>query len=366
MAAARLPRLLIFALAVLLIMWAAALGLLWTGRHGNDFPAAETIDSRFSARPGLNLTRADLAPDRLPAVLDGLAAGRHHVRPLHPALGRDRAGEGAVRLGCMGRRGGRLLRGIPRSSRSRSSTVRPPGRAAPPTRTIPSRRLTSVATSARFARAVAERYGDTFTYYQVWDEPNIAPHWGAKGADPVDYLGLLREAAVNIRAADPGAQIVAAALAPTTEGGGANLSDVAYLDRLYALGGAGLVRLSGCPTIRLLRPGRRRPRPCAPELRPRVPPAPGHAATRRRRNPPLGRVLRLGRCVWTGHGLRQRERVAASGVHAGRIRACRSGVAVAGAAALDVQLPGSSRRPCRAVRRGDPVARDRAGPARRR
>ncbi len=135
----------------------------------------------------------------------------------------------------MGRRGGRLL----------AASLAPAGRGPRPFARLGARsrrrgqspRAASRASRLRrFSRAVAEHYGDTFTYYQVWDEPNIAPHWGAKRADPVDYLGLLREAAVNIRAADPGAQIVAAALAPTTEGGGANLSDVAYLDRLYALG----------------------------------------------------------------------------------------------------------------------------------
>ncbi len=74
-------------------------------------------------------------------------------------------------------------------------------------------------------------------YYQVWHEPNIAPHWGAAPADPAGYLGLLREAAVQLRAADPDARIVLASLAPTTEAGGANLSDLTYLDQLYALGG---------------------------------------------------------------------------------------------------------------------------------
>ena len=54
--------------------------------------------------------------------------------------------------------------------------------------------------------------------------------------DPAGYLGLLREAAVQIRAADTDAQIVLAALAPTTESGGANLSDIAFLDALYGLG----------------------------------------------------------------------------------------------------------------------------------
>jgi hypothetical protein len=86
-----------------------------------------------------------------------------------------------------------------------------------------------------FAAAVAERYRSQVRYYQVWNEPNIAPHWGARPADPADYLGLLREAAVQIRGADSDAVIVLAGLAPTTEGGGANLSDLSYLDALYGL-----------------------------------------------------------------------------------------------------------------------------------
>jgi hypothetical protein len=86
-----------------------------------------------------------------------------------------------------------------------------------------------------FAAEVAKRYGSQIRYYQVWHEPNIAPHWGARPVDPADYAGLLREAALQLRAADPGAQIVLAALAPTLERGGANLSDIAYLDALYRL-----------------------------------------------------------------------------------------------------------------------------------
>jgi hypothetical protein len=84
-----------------------------------------------------------------------------------------------------------------------------------------------------FAAEAAKRYGLQVQYYQVWNEPNIAPHWGARPVDPADYLGLLREASVQIRAADPDAQIVLAGLAPTLEQGGANLSDLAYLDALY-------------------------------------------------------------------------------------------------------------------------------------
>jgi len=90
----------------------------------------------------------------------------------------------------------------------------------------------------RFAVAFARRYGEQVDFYQVWDEPNIAPHWGARPADPADYLGLLREGYVQVKAADPTAWVLLAGLAPTVETGGANLSDIVYLDQLYRLGAA--------------------------------------------------------------------------------------------------------------------------------
>ncbi len=89
----------------------------------------------------------------------------------------------------------------------------------------------------RFAAAVASRYADRVDVYQIWHEPNIAPHWGARPIAPEDYVGLLREAALQIRAADPAAHIVLAALAPNVEPGGANMSDLIFLDALYRLGG---------------------------------------------------------------------------------------------------------------------------------
>lgn len=89
-----------------------------------------------------------------------------------------------------------------------------------------------------FAQAFAARYGDRIDYYQVWDEPNIAPHWGAREVDPAAYGRLLREGAIQLRAADSGAVVLLAALAPTLESGGANMSELTYLDGLY-LSGAG-------------------------------------------------------------------------------------------------------------------------------
>ncbi len=72
--------------------------------------------------------------------------------------------------------------------------------------------------------------------FQIWDEPNIGPHWGARYADPQGYLDLLREAHYSIRHARPDARIMLAALAPTTTDDGFNIPDPVYLDRLLSLG----------------------------------------------------------------------------------------------------------------------------------
>ncbi len=91
---------------------------------------------------------------------------------------------------------------------------------------------------AAFAAAFAEQFGDQIDVYQVWDEPNLADAWGDQDPRPAEYVSLLAAASQVIRAVDPGAQILAAALAPTTETGERNISDILYLEQLYALGAA--------------------------------------------------------------------------------------------------------------------------------
>ena len=88
----------------------------------------------------------------------------------------------------------------------------------------------------KFAAVLAKRYGDRIDYYQIWDEPNIAPHWGAREVDPEGYTRLLREGAIRVRAADDDAVILLAALAPNVEAGGENMSDVLFLDAVYRAG----------------------------------------------------------------------------------------------------------------------------------
>ena len=87
-----------------------------------------------------------------------------------------------------------------------------------------------------FVAAFVARYGDEIDHYQIWDEPNIAPHWGAREIDPAAYAGLLREGAVQVRNGDPGAAVLLAALAPNVEPGGANMSELSFLETLYQVG----------------------------------------------------------------------------------------------------------------------------------
>ncbi len=89
---------------------------------------------------------------------------------------------------------------------------------------------------AAFARAFAARYGDLIDHYQIWDEPNLADAWGGHDPRPLEYIALLSAGRRAILSADADATIVAAALAPTTETAGRNISDFRYLAALYANG----------------------------------------------------------------------------------------------------------------------------------
>ncbi len=106
------------------------------------------------------------------------------------------------------------------------------------TETAPPRNLGEF---AAFAAAFAERFGDLVYYYQIWDEPNLGDAWGGLDPRPAEYVALLDAAGAAIRGADSGAKIVAAALAPTTETSGRNISDIRYLRAMYAHGARDLM-----------------------------------------------------------------------------------------------------------------------------
>ncbi len=81
----------------------------------------------------------------------------------------------------------------------------------------------------------AARYRDRIDVYQIGDEPNLSAAWGGPPS-AAGYGALLQAAYAAIHAADPTATVLAAALAPTTEAGPENISDLLYLQQLYDLG----------------------------------------------------------------------------------------------------------------------------------
>lgn len=90
-----------------------------------------------------------------------------------------------------------------------------------------------------FVYAVVSRYRGQIVYYQIWNEPNIYPEWGEQPVDPVAYTELLKVGYTRAKEADPEAVIIAAGLAPTTEMGPRNLSDLVFLQKMYDAGAKG-------------------------------------------------------------------------------------------------------------------------------
>lgn len=91
---------------------------------------------------------------------------------------------------------------------------------------------------ANFVGEFARRYGDRIDYYEIWDEPNVEPNWGARNADPVEYAQLLIPAAEAIRAQDASAKIVLGGLAMNLElhRPHPNYSEILFLRGLYEIG----------------------------------------------------------------------------------------------------------------------------------
>jgi hypothetical protein len=95
---------------------------------------------------------------------------------------------------------------------------------------------------ADFVETVAARYRGRIHFYQIWNEPNIYPEWGKRPVDPQGYTRLLCLAYDRIKAVDPEAVVISAALAPTDalgtprSDGGNNLMDTIFLQRMYDAG----------------------------------------------------------------------------------------------------------------------------------
>jgi hypothetical protein len=101
-----------------------------------------------------------------------------------------------------------------------------------------------------FVAAVVGRYKGRIRYYQLWNEPNISPEWGDQPADAAAFVELLKIGYTRAKEADPDCVIIAAGLAQTTEEtpaefGPRNVSDLLYLEQMYAAGAKGYFDIMG-------------------------------------------------------------------------------------------------------------------------
>jgi hypothetical protein len=87
-----------------------------------------------------------------------------------------------------------------------------------------------------FVAQVALRYRGRVAAYQIWNEPNLNSEWGRRPPDAAGYARLLRGASERIRAVDPSARVIMAALAPTLTESADALNELIYLQQLYAAG----------------------------------------------------------------------------------------------------------------------------------
>jgi len=172
-------------------------------------------------RLGVNVYLTGASDEQIAAALDGVrATGATYVKqtfyfsPQFDWSDADRLMEAAA---------ARALTLVPQLDGNPSDGFAPPA---------------DFAAYASWAAQFAARYGERMDQYIIWDEPNLASHWGGKPVNAGDYAALLTAAAAGIRERDAGAIIIAAPLAPTTERGPQNLSETEFLRGLYEAGAA--------------------------------------------------------------------------------------------------------------------------------
>jgi hypothetical protein len=93
---------------------------------------------------------------------------------------------------------------------------------------------------ADFAARFVQRYAGKVPYVIIWNEPNLSLEWGYAPVDAANYVAMLRTVYPALKAANPGVQVLAGALAPTVAPAGSpdGVNDLVYLQQLYDLGAA--------------------------------------------------------------------------------------------------------------------------------
>jgi polysaccharide biosynthesis protein PslG len=89
---------------------------------------------------------------------------------------------------------------------------------------------------ADFVTAVVERYLGQIRYVQLWNEPNLGVEWGGLDVDPAEFTELLAAGYEAVKAVDPSVAVIMPGLAPNDQTGPENMSDLLFLEGMYAAG----------------------------------------------------------------------------------------------------------------------------------
>jgi hypothetical protein len=90
---------------------------------------------------------------------------------------------------------------------------------------------------ADFAEAAARHFTGRVSHWELWNEPNVPMFWMPK-PNASHYAALIRAAYWRMKAADPGAYVLAGATAPA-DSDGTRIDEVAFLSAVYGNGGGG-------------------------------------------------------------------------------------------------------------------------------
>lgn len=91
---------------------------------------------------------------------------------------------------------------------------------------------------ASFARSAVRRYAPRgVRHWEIWNEPNISGFW-KPSPNAARYTALVKAAYPRIKAADPGATVLAGATSPAPNDG-TQIDEVTFMQQVYAAGAAG-------------------------------------------------------------------------------------------------------------------------------
>lgn len=96
---------------------------------------------------------------------------------------------------------------------------------------------TNVQDFADFAAAVARRYGDKISAYEVWNEPNASFFWNP--ADPVEYTEMLKATYTSLKAVNRDITVVGAVVGAGLTWGELTMNPVDFVKAMYDAGADG-------------------------------------------------------------------------------------------------------------------------------